>query len=605
VFAGGYLGKFLRLDLDTEQYREEELSAGLLKKYLGGRGVAAYLYYKELAAGVEPLSPENKLIFFTGPLTGLDLPATTKFQVATRSPETGSYLCSNSSGDLGPYLKRRGYDGLIIEGKARRPVYLAILKQGVVIKDASSLITLKTTETEKAIRDDLGDSNLAVMSAGPAAFNGVRFANIMVGDRSFGRGGAGLVMASKNLKAVVVSSAGSIPVADPDKIKAIGQKAAKNARETRRGHNLYGTNQYTEIMNELGCYSVHNFTTGVFKGIETINKDYVTEHYKVKSAACYRCPVACAQVCEVNEGEYKGMRSDPEYETVGTLGAACGVSDFGAIIAANNLCDEYGIDTMTAGNVISYAMECFEKGLFTIEDTEGLDLRFGNASAMVEAIHLIGEGKGFGQSLGKGFRELAAQYPATRHYMMHVKWMPFAAYEPRGFYGMGLAYGTSSRGACHNVGGWTIRDELITGEYDRFALQGKGELVKRLQDTRAYIDSLGICTVVRSTMGFTDQPSGDTMAAATGVDLTPDLMAIGERIINLERLILNREGLRREDDYLPQRVMEEPLPEGPAKGSVLTREMYDIMLDEYYRLRGWDSDGVPALGTLQKFGVDR
>jgi aldehyde:ferredoxin oxidoreductase len=599
------LGKFLRIDLTKKQYRQEVLSFDLLKKYLGGRGIAAYFYYNELAGETEPLSPENKLFFFTGPLTGLPLPATTKFQCATRSPETGSYMCSNSSGDLGPYLKRQGYDGLIVEGKAEQPVYLVILESGVEFRDASDMILLKTVETETAIRESVGDLSLAILSAGPAAFKGVRFANIMVGDRSFGRGGAGLVMASKNLKAVAVSSAGSIPMADPKQLKTIGARAAKLARETRRGHNLYGTNQYTEIMNKLGCYSVRNFTTSVFEGIDTISKDYVTDHYKVKSAACYRCPVACAQICEVKEGEYQGMRSDPEYETVGIIGAACGVSDFGAIIAANNLCDEYGIDTMTAGNVISYAMECFEKGLFTFDDTEGLDLRFGNAAAMVEVIRLIGEGKGFGRTLGKGFRELAIEFPETRYYMMHVKWMPFAAYEPRGFYGMGLAYGTSSRGACHNVGGWTIRDELISGQYDRFALHGKGKLVKDLQDTRAYIDSLGICTVVRSTMGFTDQPSGDVLAAATGVDLTPHLMVIGERIINLERLILNREGLRRQDDYLPRRVMEEPLPEGPAKGSVLTREMYDLMLDEYYLLRGWDQNGAPTGETLRKLGVDR
>lgn len=603
VFAGGYLGKILRIDLTTERCREEELTVDLIKRYLGGRGVAAYYYNRELNASTEPLSPDNKVYFFTGPLTGLPLPATTKFQCATRSPETGSYLCSNSSGDLGPYLKRRGYDGVIIEGKAKRPVYLAMLEQGVEFREASRLTLLKTSETERAIREREGDLRLAVMSAGPAAFNGVRYANIMVGDRSFGRGGAGLVMASKNLKAVAVSSAGRIPVADMEKVKAIGVKAAKQARETRRGHNLYGTNQYTEIMNKLGCYSVRNYTTGVFDGIATINKDYVTEHYKVKSTACYRCPVGCAQVCEVKEGEYKGIRSDPEYETVGTIGAACGVSDFGAIIAGNNLCDEYGIDTMTVGNVISYAMECVERGFFAPEDLEGLDLRFGNAQAMVEAIRLIGEGKGFGRILGKGFRELAARYPATRHYMMHVKWLPFAAYEPRGFYGMGLAYGTSSRGACHNVGGWTIRDELTSGDYDRFALHGKGELVKRLQDTRAYIDSIGICTVVRCTMGFTDKPSGEVLEAATGVDLTSDLMAIGERIISLERLILNREGLRRADDYLPWRTMEEPLPEGPAKGSVLTREMYDVMLDEYYQLRGWDRDGVPTSEILEKLGV--
>ena len=604
MFGGAYLRKILRVNLTHEQYTEEVVPDELYLRYLGGRGVAAYYYYREIMPGTGPLSPGNKLIFMTGPLTGLPLPSTTKFQCATNSPETGIYLCTNSGGEVGPYLKRRGYDGLIIEGKAGRPVYLALLERGIEFRDASDLLRLKTGETGEAVRGDLGDKRVAVMSAGPAAFNGVRYANIMVGDRSFGRGGAGTVMASKNLKAVAVGASGDIPVADAQKIKKINPEAVKKAREGKRGHTLYGTNQYTEIMNELGCYSVRNFTTGVLQGFETVSKDYVNAHYKEKSLACFRCPVACAQQCAVREsGPFKGMRSDPEYETVGTLGGICGVNDFAAIIAGNSLCDEYGIDTMTAGNVIGYAMECFEKGIFNLGDTGGLDLRFGNGAAMVEMIRRIGEAEGFGAVLGRGFKELARIYPATAKYMLHVKWMPFAAYDPRGFYGMGLAYGTSTRGACHNVGGWTIRDELIEKTYDRFGLEGKGELVKRLQDTRGYIDSLGICTVVRGALGFTDTPVGEVLPAATGVDLTPELMKIGERIISLERLILVREGIRREHDYPPERIMREPLPEGPAAGKVLTRGMYDVMLDEYYRARRWDQHGAPTPEGLRAQGV--
>jgi len=600
MFKGAYLGKLLRIDLESEQYREENIPDEFFRRYLGGRGIAAYYYYQELNARVDPLSPENKLFFFTGPLTGLKLPSTTKFQCATRSPETGIYLCSNGGGDFGPYLKRQGYDGLIIEGKARRPLYLTIGEGGVQFRNASQLVNLKTEDTHRIITRDWGQKRTAVMSAGPAAFNGVRYANIMIGDRSFGRGGAGTVMASKNLKAVAVSGAGDIPVADPQKIKEINSRAVKKARETRRVHTLYGTNQYTEIINELGCYSVRNFTTGVFDGIETISKDYVSKNYKVKNLACYHCPVACAQLCEVKEGPFKGIRSDPEYETIGILGGVCCVSDFAAIIAGNKLCDEYGIDTMTVGNVIGYAMECYERGIFTKEDTGGLELKFGDGEAMVEMIRKIGEKEGFGAVLGQGFRKLSRIYQNTVGYMMHVKWMSFAAYEPRGFYGMGLAYGTSVRGACHNVGGWTIRDELLTKKYDRFALEGKGKLVKSIQDTRAYIDSLGICTVIRGTLGFSDNPEGEVLSAASGVDLTPELMSIGERIISLERLNLVREGISRKDDYLPERIMKEALPEGPAKGSVLTREMYDVMLDEYYRLRQWDGEGVPTEEALEK-----
>ncbi|MFY9446246.1 MAG: aldehyde ferredoxin oxidoreductase family protein [Dethiobacteria bacterium] len=603
MFKGAYMGKLLRIDLTSRSCKEEAIPVDYYKKYLGGRGLGACYYYQELTADVDPLSPENKIFIFTSPLTGLPLPSTTKFQLATRSPETGIYLCTNSSGFVGPYLKRNGFDGIIVEGRADEPVYLFIKQGQVEFKNASHLVSLSTGETEKAIQEEIGNKRAAVMMAGPAAFVGVRVANVMVGDRSFGRGGAGLVMASKNLKAIAVDNEGEIPVFDLQKLKEINREAVRKAHETRKGHTLYGTNQYTEILNELGCYSVKNFTTGVFDGVETISKDYVTNHFKVKSKACFRCPVACAQVCEVKEGPFKGMVVDPEYETVGLLGALCGVSDFAAIIAANRLCDDYGIDTMSVGNIIAYAMECYERGIFTDEDTGGLKLTFGNGEAMVELIRQIGEGEGFGAVLGSGFRGLAYRFPHTARYMMHVKWMPFAAYEPRGFYGMGLAYGTSSRGACHNVGGWTIRDELISKTYDRFALEGKGELVKRIQDTRAYIDSLGICTVVRSTMGFHDNPQGEAFVAATGVDMTPELMKIGERIYALERLILVREGIRRCDDYLPLRTMEEPLPEGPAKGSVLTKKMYDVMLDEYYRLRRWDENGIPTPEGLKEMEV--
>ncbi len=604
MFTGGYRGKILRINLTNQTFKEETLPGDLIKNYLGGRGIAAHYYCHEIDAKTEPLAPDNKLFFFTGPLTGLNLPATTKFQCATRSPETGNYLCSNSSGELGPYLKRSGYDGLIIEGRAEKPLYLAIDENNGEFKNAGHIMDLKTSETIETITREWEQSKLAIMVAGPAAFNGVRFANIMVDDRSFGRGGAGAVMASKNLKAIAVSGSGNIPVADPTKVKELNKNAAREARKTRKGHNLYGTNQYTEIMNELGCYSVRNFTTSVFEGIDTISKDYVTEHYKKKSKACFHCPVACAQFCSVDEnGYFKGLSSDPEYETIGTIGALCGVSDFKAIIAGNYYCDEYGIDTMSAGNMIAYAMECFEKGIFDTGDTGGIELRFGDGLAMVEMIKQIGEKKGFGAILGFGFRGLAEKYPETVPYMMHVKWMPFAAYDPRGFYGMGLAYGTSSRGACHNVGGWTIRDELLKKTYDRFALEGKGELVKKLQDNRAYVDSLGICTVVRGTMSFSDQPGGEALSATTGIDLSPDLMTIGERIILLERLILNREGITRADDYLPERIMTEPLPEGPAKGKVLTKKMYDIMLDEYYRLRDWSEDGIPNKNALQKLEV--
>lgn len=565
--------------------------------------MAAYYYYREIAADTEPLSPENKLFFFTGPLTGVRLPSTTKFNMATKSPQTGLYLCSNSGGDFGPHLKFAGFDGLIIEGRAEVPGFLYIRDGQVEFHPAEAVWEEQTGEGTETIKGIIGEKRASVMIVGPAAVRGADIACIMVDGRSFGRGGAGRIMASKNLKAIAVWGKGKIPLHLPEELAKFSREAMRKARESRPVHTRFGTAQYTGVLNELGCYPSYNFRTGVFDGIETIKAEYMEKHYKVRNKACYYCPIGCAQVCEVKEGPFKGFRSDPEYESIGALGGQCGVADFAAIIAANSLCDEYGLDSMSTGTIIAYAMECFERGLFS-QELIGRELRFGDGEAMVEMVRAMGEMRGFGAELARGFRYLAEKYPETIPYMMHCKWMPFAAYEPRGFFGIGLSYGTSSRGACHNVGGWTIRDELLSGKYDRFATRGKGLLVKRIQDNRAYVDSLGICTVARSAMGFNDQPSGNVLELVTGVDLTPRLMEIGERIYTLERMILVREGVTRKDDYLSERIMKEALPEGPAQGKVLTKEMYDEMLEEYYAARGWDKEGRPTRERLKELGLD-
>lgn len=602
MFRGGYWAKTLRIDLSKQRATVEEIDPQVLRCLLGGRGVAAWYYYREIGPEIDPLAADNKLIFVTGPLTGLPLPATGKFQCATKSPQTGIYLCSNSGGNFGPLLRFNGYDALILEGKAPASTYLRIHDGRVEFCDAGGLWEAPVGETVQALRREAAQPRVGVMAIGPAAVRGSKLGCIMVDGRSFGRGGAGTVMATKNVKAVVAWGQGEIPVFDRAAVVELGRAAAAEARRSKTAHTEYGTAQYTAVLNELGCYPTRNFTTAVFAGIDGISAEHMARHYKVRNRACYRCPVGCAQICHVPDGPFRGAKGDPEYETIGSLGAQCGVSDFGAIVAAHALCDEYGLDAMSVGTIIAYAMECYERGLFTAEQL-GMELRFGDGGAMVEMVRRIGEGKGFGALLGRGFRELAARFPETVPYMMHVKWMPLAAYEPRGFHGMGLSYGTSSRGACHNVGGWTIRDELLLKTHDRFALKGKGRLVKAIQDTRAYIDSLGICTVVRSSLGFTDKPSGKVLEYVTGLDLTPELMTCGERVYNLERLILVREGVRRKDDYLPARIMQEALPEGPAAGKVLSPELYEIMLSEYYEERGWDAEGVPTPARLEELGL--
>jgi aldehyde:ferredoxin oxidoreductase len=603
VFRGGYMGKVLRVDLDHFKASEMDYPEELRKKYLGGRGVAAYLYYHEMSSHFDPLGSENKIFFMTGPLTGAPVLASTKMELATRSPDTSHYLCSNSSGNFGPYLKFAGYDGVILEGKASLPTSIVVGDNGVTFRDASNLWGKMTTEVDEHFKEAFRGKRIGVMSIGPAAERKVRIACIQVDGRSFGRGGAGAVMASKNVKAIVSYGKKEVPLENPEPLKKLITQAAKDVRQSKHAHTTHGTAQYTEVINELGCYPTRNFQAAVFDGIETISSAYMKENYFVRNKACFRCPIGCAQICEVKEGPFKGAQSDPEYETIGAFGGQCGVSDFGAVIAANQICDEEGIDTMTTGTLIAFAMECFERGLISKEETRGLELRFGNSEAMVEMVRRIANRKGLGDLLSEGFLEIKKKRPELEYYMMHVKGLAFAHYEPRGFHGIGLGFGTSSRGACHNVGGWTIRDELLTKTYDRFATRGKGHLVQTLQDNRAYIDSLGVCTVVRGGMGFSEKPTGNALEYVTGYDFTPELMTIGSRICTLERLILNREGIRRKDDLLPRRIMEEPLPEGMAKGRVITPEMYDEMLDEYYQVRGWDSDGVPKKETLSELGI--
>lgn len=604
MFRGGYLGKVLRVDLSTREYRVQALEDDELAALLGARGLAAKMYYDEIGPQVGPFDVDNKVFFVTGPLTGVRLPSTTKIGLSTKSPETGLYLCSNSGGDFGPQLKFCGFDGLVIEGQADAWTYLLIRDGEVSFGDARPWQGLGTDEALSKLKDVMRNRRAAPLSIGPAAERLVRFSHINVDGRAMGRGGAGAVLGSKRLKGIAVLGSGEIPVADEERVEEIRRAAINDLRQTRANHTKYGTPQYLEVINELGCMPTRNFQTAHFDGVDKIDAHVMREMYWVRNSACYQCPVACGKVCEVKDGPFAGARARTEYETVGLLGPNCGVDDFGAIVAANQLCDQIGIDTMSTGNAIALSMELYEKGLITSEDTEGIEARFGNGQALVELVRLIGERRGIGDVLAEGMRGVARRHPEWERYVMAVKGMPFAAYDPRGFHGNGLTYGTSSRGACHNVGGWTIRAELQSGQYDRYALQGKGALVKSIQDNRAYVDSLGLCTVVRGSMGFRDDPGSDVLEAVTGYGFTPRLMDIGERIYTLERLILNREGVRRKDDLLPQRITHEPVPSGPTEGRMLTEEMYSAMLGEYYAARGWDEDGVPTLEKVQELGLD-
>ncbi len=603
LIKGGYTKKLLRIDLTNKSFKEEAIPEEFLITFLGGRGLAAKYYYDEIPANADAFSPENKIIFMTGPLTGTPAYSSAKFQLATKSPLSGAYICSNSGGSFGPYLKFCGYDGVIFEGKSENPVYVSIFDNKIEFNDAAEYMGQDTEEITQNLKKRYEDNRLSVMSIGQAGENLVRFACIQVDERSFGRGGGGAVMASKNLKAVVIKGTGKVQLADEEKVTKHIKENFDKLRQSKAGLTKYGTAELTETINTFGCYPTDNFKSGVLENPETIYAPYMVENYKVKNAACYRCALACAQVCEVKEGPFKGAKSDPEYETVDSFGAQCGVRDMAAIIAANMWADRLGMDAMQVGTTVAMAMELYEEGIIGKEETGGIDLKFGNGEAMVEMIKKIGLRQDIGDLLALGFIELAKVKPEWSKYMVHAKGLAYAAYEPRGFYGMGLAYGTSNRGACHNVGGYTVTDELKSGKYDRFGSETKGKLVKNLQDARAFIDCTGICNQAKGGLGLANPPSGTFLEDVTGYEFTPKLLEIGERVYNLERAIITREGMNRKDDYLAERTMNEPLPSGQAKGSVLTKEKYDIMLDEYYIARGWDNNGIPKEETLKSFGI--
>ena len=407
-------------------------------------------------------------------------------------------------------------------------------------------------------------------------------------------------MGSKKLKGIAVKGSGDITLANPGRVAEIRKAAVVELKQSRANHTKFGTPQYIEPLNTLGCMPTRNFQTAYFEDCDKVDAHAMRDQYLEKNYACYRCTVACGKMCVVKEGPYAGARARTEFETVGLLGPNCGISDFGAIVKANQLCDELGLDTMSAGNAVALTMELYEKGLISSTDTVGIDARFGNPEALLGIIQLIASRQGIGDLLAEGMYGVKKARPDWKRFILDVKGMPFAAYDPRGFTGNGLTNGTSNRGACHNVGGWTIRAELQSGKYDRYALEGKGALVKAAQDSRAYVDSIGMCTVVRGAFGFSEKPSGDVLEAVTGHPFTPQLMDIAERIYSMERMILNREGIRRKDDLLPDRITKETIPSGPTKGRILTAEMYDVMLDDYYGLRGWDRDGTVTQKTRER-----
>ncbi|WP_333871322.1 aldehyde ferredoxin oxidoreductase family protein [Desulforamulus putei] len=600
----GYAGKLLYVNLSNGNYEVKELAPEQAKKYLGGKGLAASILYDRLQPGQDPLGPENLLVFATGPLTGTLAPTSSRMIVATKSPLTGLWLDSNAGGFLGRELKFAGYDALIIEGKSLEPVYILIEDDRVELRPANNLWGKDTFETHQTLKE-LHGPDYRVAAIGQAGERMDKLAAIISEARAFGRGGAGAVMGSKNLKAIVVRGTRGINIADYQKFVDYVKEAFNEVAihpDTGGGRNHYGTSVIYSFINEAGVHPVENFRKGKFTGTDTINEEVLRSKYYKKDKACSSCPIACSKLAKVDEGKYQGKFTEgPEYEDVWSFGAQCGNTDLGAVIYAEYLCDAYGLDATSVGNVVGFAMECFEQGALTEEEI-GYPLRFGDTEAMIKTVEAICQGQGIGKLLAQGVRYASEQIgKGSEKWAMHVKGMELPAYDPRGAFGMGLAYATSDRGGCH-LRSWPIAQEVLAANrMDPFSVEFKAEFIKSEQDLIAVIDSLGLCLF--ATFALSLKQIVGMLSALTGIqefNSGEKLMVIGERIYNLTRLFNLREGMAPASDTLPERLLTEQLAEGPAAGQVVP---LDIMLKEYYTIRHWDEAGRPLPAKLEELGL--
>ncbi len=595
----GYAGKILRINLTDKTITSEDLDLDTAKRFVGGRGLGTYFLSKEIDPTVEPLSEQNKIIFATGPLTGSQAPTAARYMVVTKSPLSGTVASSNSGGFWGPQLKHAGYDMVIVEGASAEPCYIYIKDQAVEIRDATALWGKLVSETTDALLEEAGDAGARVLTIGPAAERRSLLACVMNDRyRAAGRSGVGAVMGSKNLKAIVVRGTGRPGPADPQKtkttLKTIIQKI-KASDVTGKGLPSYGTSVLVNVINETGIYPTDNFQRSYFKTADLTSGETLAEKYLIRNTACFRCPIACGRYSKVGDVEGEG----PEYETVWAYGADCGVDDLPSIIRANKWCNEYGLDTISTGSTIACAMELCQKGLIPPDEIDGPTLEFGSGEAIVEWTRKTGAGEGFGAKLALGSYRLAELYGAPE-LSMSVKKLELPAYDPRGVQGHGLQYATSNRGGCH-VRGYMIAPEILglPEKLDRCCLQGKAAWVKAFQDLTAVIDSLGLCLFTSFALGPDDYR--DLFNAIVGEDWTTEqLVEAGERIWNTERLFNLRAGVGPENDRLPRRLVEEPIPDGPSKGQV---HRLAELLPEYYQQRGWTPEGIPAQEKLAALGI--
>jgi len=613
----GFMGKLLRVDLSAQKITVEELNQAWAKQFLGGAGLATKYFYEEVPSGVDPLGPDNKLIFMTGPLTGTASASASRYSVIAKSPQTGLWGQANSGGSFGPILKRSGYDGIIFEGVSPSPITLMIIDGHAELQDATHLWGKSVPETEDALLEG-ASRKLTIAAIGPAGENLVAYAAIMNNKhRAAGRCGLGAVMGSKKLKAIACAGSQPIPLADKKGFHQAATKQFELIDESmlKVGFDTFGTNMVADFVHVRGGYPTRNWQQGVFEGIDDVNAQAIMDTVFVEGTACFACPITCGRGTEIKEGKWKGARGEgPEYESTNTLGSMCGVSDINAITKANYLCNEYGLDTISTGATIAFAMECFEKGILTKEATDGIELVFGDGDVVVSLVEKIARRQGIGDLLARGSRAASeALGQGSEKFAMHVKGLELPAYDSRAAKITGLGFVTANRGGDHMTGyiqGPTFIDVpflIVDDSSIRDPFQANPEeahVLVDMENALTVLDAFGGCKFMGMLL-----PADELIGLyerATGWTLSlEDFRKSGERIFNLTRAACVREGASRKDDVLPDRLMSQPMPHGPAEGMLNDHEMLELMKDAYYDFRGWDAaTGIPTREKLRELSLE-
>src|SRR5215510_7149679 len=600
----GYNGTILLVNLTSRTVTWDALPASVLRQFIGGTGLGTYLLYQYCPAGVEPFDPANPLIFVTSPLVGSRLTTSSKFAVLTKSPLTGCIGDALSSSFMATELKRAGCDAVIITGRSPVPCLLFLHDGAVEFLDATPYWGLSTTATEHAVQVALG-RHTRVACIGPAGEHLVRYASITNdGGRQAARTGPGAVMGSKQLKAIAVRGTRAVPVSRPDALHTIGRSLTQRSLgPATEKYRTLGTLANVAVFNRLGTLPTHNFQQSTFEGTDQVSGETFHQAHFVTNAHCANCTIGCEKILMTTDSGPKAQ-GRMEYESAFALGSLVGVSNPNTVIRASTLCDELGMDTISAGGTIAWAMECFEKGLLTVHETGGLRLQFGNEEALMACLHLIGERRGIGDLLAEGSRRAAQRLgQGSDAWAMHVKGLEMPGYEPRSLKTMALGLAVSTRGACHNLSSayeadFSARVDRLQAEVERGRLTMEGE------DFSAVLDSLIWCKFLRKAFHDLYAESAAIYEHVTGWPMTAaELRQAGERINTLKKLFNIREGWKREDDTLPSRVLTEALPTGIVQGVGLTKADLDMMIQGYYRARGWTAEGLIPEQKLRELEV--